>query len=158
EVPTTIPTARREIPGLSRIGSIAFLLWVAAGFWTVAPMSISSVLAAVALLALLATGSARWNRSPADVGAIAWAIALILAAAFALARAAGLPRLTKLAFPFLAGVAATLARDPRVGRRAVGLILLSLGLAAIWGIVAFVVRGASFASRARGPVGHYLTF
>jgi len=158
EVPTTIPTARRELPGLSRIGAIAFLLWVAAGFWTIAPMSIASVLAAVALLLLLATGSTRWNRSPADVGAIAWAVALILAAAFALDRAASLPRLTKLAFPFLVGVAATHARDPRTGRRAIGLLLLSLGLASLWGIVGFVLRGASFASRARGPVGHYLTF
>ncbi len=131
---------------------------MASGYWTVAPMSISSVLAAVALAAGIATGTRAWDRSPADAGATAWAIALVLAALFALDRTASLGRLHKLAFPFLAGVAATCARDERAGRRAVAIALVSLGGAAVWGLVGFVLRGASFHSRARGPVGHYLTF
>ena len=121
-------------------------------------MSISSVLAALALAAGIAAGARAWDRSPADAGATAWAIALLLAALFALDRTASLGRLHKLAFPFLVGLAATYARDERAGRRAVAIVLVSLGGAALWGLVGFVLRGASFHSRARGPVGHYLTF
>ena len=121
-------------------------------------MSIASVLAVLAFVVGLASGRLRPNPGPADVGGIAWAMALILAATFAVDRAASFPRLTKLAFPFLVGVCAALARDERTGRRAVAVILVSLALASIWGLVGFVLRGASFATRARGPVGHYLTF
>ena len=121
-------------------------------------MSISSVLAALALAGGIATGAKAWDRSPADAGATAWAIALLLAALFALDRSASLGRLHKLAFPFLVGLAATSARDERAGRRAVAVALVSLGAASVWGLVFWVLRGASFASRARGPVGHYLTF
>lgn len=158
EVPTTTPSARRDVPGLASASATFFLLWVASGFWTVAPMSISSVLAALALVAGIATRKIRWDPSPADRGATAWAIALLLAAAFALDRTASLGRLHKLAFPFLVGLAAAHARDERTGRRAAAVALVSLGLASAWGLVAWVLRGASFASRARGPVGHYLTF
>ena len=35
---------------------------------------------------------------------------------------------------------------------------MSSAVAAVYGIVFFVAHGASFASRARGPVGHYMTF
>ena len=158
EVPTTNPSARRDVPGLAFVTPVLFLIWVASGFWTIAPMSISSVLAVLALATGLATRRMSWDPSPADRGGIAWAVALLLAALFALDRTASLGRLHKLAFPFLVGLAASHAADERTGRRAVAVTLLSLGLASAWGLVAFVLRGASFASRARGPVGHYLTF
>ena len=151
------PPASRDLT--TRAASAIFLLWVASGYWTVAPMSIASALSAVALaVALLRRRDPGWNRSPADIGAVAWALALILSAAFSLDRSASFARLGKLLFPFLVGLAAWHARDPAIGRRAVGVALVSCALSAVFGLAVFVIHGAGFASRARGPVGHYLTF
>src|SRR5437762_5270803 len=36
--------------------------------------------------------------------------------------------------------------------------MLSSAVASVYGTAFFVVRGASFAARARGPVGHYMTY
>jgi len=148
--------SRRALP--AAIGSALFLLWIASGYWTVAPMSIASALAALALGVAVARGGPGWNRSPADLGAAAWALALMLSAGFALDRSASFERLGKVLFPFLVGLAAWHARDPAIGRRAVAVLLASCSLAASFGLVVWILRGASFASRARGPVGHYLTF
>jgi len=139
--------------------SIAFLLWAAAAFWTVAPMSITAAMAALAFASIrLRRDSAPWDRGPADLGGIVWALALLLSAAFALDRSASFGRLGKLVFPFLVGLAAWHARNPAVGRRAVAVLLASCSLSAAFGLAVWIARGASFASRARGPVGHYLTF
>lgn len=141
------------------VGATLFLLWVASGYGKIAPMSISSALAAVSLLFFYWRERRNaWDRSPADLGAATWAIALLVSAVFALDPSASWPRMEKALFPFLVGVAAGHAADERTGRRAAGVILAACALASIYGLVQFVLRGASFASRARGPVGHYLTF
>jgi O-antigen ligase len=145
--------------GLTLGLAVVYSLWVVSGYWKIAPMSIAAGLAAAGwAIAAWTRPVARWVRSPADWGGIAWGLALVLSSAFAVDRSASYPRLVKVMFPFLVGVSAWHARDPRTGLRAAGLILGSASLAALYGIVVFVIRGASFASRARGPVGHYLTF
>jgi O-antigen ligase len=90
--------------------------------------------------------------------ALAWAVALALSAWFALDRAASLPRLTKALFPLLVPLAATQARLPARGRRAVAVLLVSATLAALYGLVLYTLRGAAWPNRARGAVGHYMTF
>lgn len=122
-------------------------------------MSITSALAAAVALGAIATRRGPgWNASPADLGAAGWGLALLVSALFAVDRAGSLPRLAKIAFPFLVGVSAWHGRGPKLGRAAVAVALVSCSLAAIWGLAFFVLKGASFASRARGPVGHYITF
>ncbi|MEO5618758.1 MAG: O-antigen ligase family protein [Candidatus Eisenbacteria bacterium] len=151
------PLASRDWTSVA--AGAVFLLWLASGYWTIAPMSIASGLAAMALFVSRYRGrSPGWNRSPADAGAAAWALAMILSAAFALDRSASFARLGKLLFPLLVGLAAWHARDPVIGRRAIAVLLVSCSLSAVFGLAGFMVHGASFASRARGPVGHYLTF
>lgn len=136
-----------------------FALLVATLPWTIAPMGIATALCVVATLALWASGPGpRWVRSPVDLAAIGWAIALLLSAWFAIDRDASLPRLTKALFPLLVGFAAFHALRERHGARAIAVLLGSSALAACFGLVVFIARGASFASRARGAVGHYMTF
>lgn len=157
DVPAPPAPAHRDFTTVA--ASALFLLWIASGYWTVAPMSIASALTALVMcVALCLRRNPGWNRSPADFGALAWALAMVLSAVFALDPSASFARLGKVLFPFLVGLAAWHARDPAVGRRAVAVLLVSCSLSAIFGLTAFMLRGASFASRARGPVGHYLTF
>jgi O-antigen ligase len=122
-------------------------------------MSIAVCLAAATALACGLTGrGSRWRSSPVDGAAVGWAVALVIAAVFALDRAASLPRLTKALFPFLVGLAAWHARDARVGRRALATLLFSAGLSAIFGVALYTAHGRWFPIRARGPVGHYVTY
>jgi len=83
---------------------------------------------------------------------------LLLSALLAEDRAASLPRLSKALFPALVSLTVFHASKPRRGARALLVLLASSALASVLGLVRFVQHGASFASRARGPVGHYMTF
>ena len=149
--------SKRDTWGL--VLAATFWLWIVMGYWKIAPMSIAAGLAAAGWLwASMSRTGERWVKSPADLGAIVWGVALVLAAAFALDRAGSLPRLVKVVFPLLVGVAAWHARPPRTGSQAAALILGSASAAAIFGLAIFLARGAGMAARARGPVGHYLTF
>ena len=87
-----------------------------------------------------------------------WALALGISACFALDPSASWPRLNKALFPGLVALAAFHTPDRRTGRRALGALFLSSAVAAVYSTVLFVAHGASFASRERGPVGHYMTF
>src|SRR5205085_12095785 len=62
------------------------------------------------------------------------------------------------ALPIFVALAAYHTPDRRTGRRALGILCFSSAVAAVYGIVFFVAHGASFHARARGPVGHYMTF
>jgi O-antigen ligase len=126
--------------------------------WTIAPMGIATGLCAAVTLFALARGAFRWERTPVDAPALGWAVALLLSALFAVDRAGSLPRLGKMLFPAMVPLIATCAFGERAGRRAVAALLVSAVVAALFGLVVFVLKGASFASRARGPVGHYMTF
>ncbi len=96
--------------------------------------------------------------TPLALPALLWIVALVLSAAFAVDRAGSLPRLGKALFPPLAILAAFHAARPATGRRAVAAYLASSALASAFGLALFVAKGASFHSRARGAVGHYITF
>jgi len=152
------PAAPDPRDALERAAAASFVLFAAALPWTIAPMGIATGLCGALTLALVATRRARWPRTPLDLPALAWALALALAAWFALDREASLPRLGKALFPALAGLAALHAARAGRGRRALATYLGSAALAAALGLALFVARGAGFESRARGAVGHYMTF
>ena len=153
--PTPIPGSERT---LERLAEWSFLLLVAALPWTIAPMGITTALCAAATLALWLRRGYGPPRTPVAWPTLTWFLALALCAATALDRGASLPRLTKAMFPLLVPLAADRARLPRPGRRALVVFLASAGLAALFGIVLYVLRGPGFPARARGAVGHYMTF
>jgi O-antigen ligase len=122
-------------------------------------MSITSIATAVLTLGALVAGyRPQWPRTGVVRPWMAWAIALCLAALLAIDPSGSLPRLKKALLPGLIVIAALYTREERSGRRALALLLLSSAVAAVYGIVFFLIRGASFAARARGPSGHYMTF
>ena len=135
-----------------------FVLLTATLPWSIAPMSIGAIATTVLTLSRWRSNRLRWPRTPVDWPWAAWAIALGLSALFALDTASSLPRLNKALFPGLVALAAFHTPDRRTGRRVLGTLLLSSAVAAVYGTAIFVANGASFASRARGPVGHYMTF
>jgi len=156
---TYLPHSSGRTDALSTAAAAAFLIWVAAGYWTVAPMSISvGVMLAVSVVRWVTQPGPRWSRSPMDPAATGWAIALLLSALFAVDRSASLPRLSKALFPFLVGLTAWQARDARLGRRAIVVLLVSATLSGVAGLVIYAIHGAGYPARARGPVGHYITF
>ena len=155
------PPAAAPAPGegpLDRAAGWSFLLLAAALPWSIAPMSIAAGLCAALTLALWLSRPSRWPSTPVLWPALAWAAALALSAAFALDRAASLPRLTKALFPLLVPLAATHARLPGRGRRALAVLLVSATLAAAFGLGLYAWRGGAWPERARGAVGHYMTF
>jgi glycosyltransferase involved in cell wall biosynthesis/O-antigen ligase len=142
---------------LDRTAEATFLLLAAVLPWAIAPMGIATALSGAVTLVLIARGGS-WPRTPVDLPALGWALALLLSALLAEDRAASIPRLSKALFPALVGLTVFHASKPRRGARAVLVLLASSALASAFGLVRFVQHGASFASRARGPVGHYMTF
>ena len=144
---------------LTRWAAGCFTVAVATLPWSIAPMSIGFVATSVLTLAsCLTQPRPPWPRTPIRWPWLAWALALVLSAAFALDPTASWPRLNKALFPGLVVLAAFNTRDRRTGRRAVGALFLSSAVASVYSIAFFIAGGASFAARARGPVGHYMTF
>jgi O-antigen ligase len=134
------------------------MLLIAALPWSIAPMSIGVV------SSLILTGL-MWVRSgiPRDRiliawPAAAWLLAMAASAVFAVDRTASLARLGKGLLPLLVPVAAFHAGNRGWGPRALALLLTSSAAAAAFGVISFLSHGASFTSRARGAVGHYMTF
>ena len=127
--------------------------------WTIAPMSIAAIACAALTLAWCLRGPrGPWRPTPVDLPALGWLAALVLSAAFAADPAASFARLGKGLFPALVPLAAFHATRRREGGRALALLLASSALASLFGLVVFIAHGASMAARARGPVGHYMTF
>src|SRR5262249_6089260 len=125
----------------------------------IALMSITSIATGVLTLSLwFRRPRPHWPRTPVRWAWAAWAVALVIATLFAIDPASSAFRLKKALFPSLVSLAAfhTPGRGP--GRVVLATLLTSSAVAAVYGIVFFVARGASFASRARGPTGHYMTF
>ena len=144
---------------LKPLAAGAFLLLVASLAGPIAPMGIATAITGVLTLA----GFARpprpaWPRTPVDRAAVGWLVALLVVSAAALDRAGSFPRVTKGFMPLLVGLAAFHTTDARRGRRALAVYLVAFSLVSIWGVAEWVMHGASFASRARGLVGHYMTF
>ena len=157
---TTTTPSHTPVPPhrpLERGAGLAFLLLAAVLPWTIAPMGIATALCGALTLALVFRG-APWPRTPVELAALAWALALLLSAMLAEDRGASLPRLSKALFPALVSLAAFHFRTPRRGHQALLVLLCSSLVASAFGLMRFVQHGASFAARARGPVGHYMTF
>jgi len=146
---------------LGAAAAVAFLLLVASLAGPIAPMGIATGLTAALTIAWFIVAPANtnlWPRTPADRAAVGWFLALLVASTFALDRAGSFPRLTKGLMPLLVPLAALHARDARAGRRALAVYLAVAGVVAVCGIAIWVGKGASFEARARGLVGHYMTF
>jgi len=137
--------------------SFVLLLFVLPG--TIAPMGIGTALCAVLTLAcFVRTPRPVWPRTPVTLAGWAWFAALLLAALTAYDRSASLPRITKGLMPLLVSLAAFHAADQRRGERALAAFLVASAIVAAIGVGLWVQHGASFASRARGLSGHYMTF
>jgi O-antigen ligase len=145
-------------PMLERVAGWSFLLFVAALPWSIAPMSISVAICAPLTLAVWVRRPGRWPVTPVAWPTLVWIIAFTLSAWFAIDQAASLARLKKAFFPLLVPLAATHARLPHRGRRALAVLLVSATLAALFGLGLYVAKGAAWPARAHGAVGHYMTF
>ena len=144
---------------LERLAAAAFLLLVVALAGPIAPMGITTALAGALTLACLVRGPRRpWPRTPVDAAALGWLAALLIVSAAALDRAGSFPRVAKGFMPLLVGLAAWHTADERRGRRALAVYLVAFALVSALGLGLWVMHGASFASRARGLAGHYMTF
>jgi len=163
-MPKTRPVRKLHAPPpgsaqtLERVAGWSFLLLVAALPWSIAPMSITAGVCAALTLAVWARCASRMPATPVFWPALVWLTALALSAWFALDRAASLPRITKALFPLLVPLAATHALRPRVGHRALAVLLVSATLAALFGLALYAAQGSAWPARARGAVGHYMTF
>ncbi len=144
---------------LEQAAGATFLLLVAALPWSIAPMSIGVVLCgALTLAAWWSPGGARWVRTPLDLPALGWLLALILATLTAADPAGSAPRIGKAALLGLVPLAAYHARDERAARRAVAVLLVSALAATVFALAKFVAVGHLFPNRVRGAVGHPVTY
>ena len=149
-----------DLPGrLATAGGLAFVLLVAALAGPIAPMGIATAVAATLMLAaFVRTPRPAWPRTPMEPATLAWFVALVVVSACALDPGGSFPRVKKAFMPLLVPLAAYFARDVRDGRRALGVYLGAAGIVAGYSFADWVLRGASFASRASGLAGHYMTF
>ncbi len=97
-------------------------------------------------------------RNPVAIPWIVWMSALVLSAALAVDPSASFSRLGKGLFPGLVALGAWHGARPVHRRRALLGLMISASAAWFYGLGVFVAHGASFAGRARGLVGHYMTF
>ena len=136
-----------------------FMLLIITLPWTIAPMTIAAVACGTLTLLAAPRRSAQFlGRNPVSLAALGWIAALLLSTLASEDRAGSVHRLDKALFPALVPLAAFHTANRTRGERALSLLLLSSAVASLMGIVFFVARGASFSARARGPVGHYMTF
>jgi len=154
--------SRAVVPHDSRLESLAavsFVLFAAALPWSVAPISIGVVLCgALTLACWWRPGGVRWVRTPIDLSALGWMVALVLASLFALDPSGSWPNVKKGLLLAVVAVAAYHARDERTARRAFAALLISAAAATIYALARFVHDGGAFPARVRGLVGHPLTY
>ncbi len=143
---------------LEGAAAASFLLFVAALPWAIAPMSITAGLCGACTMLIWVRQPERLPLTPVGWPSVAWLAALVLAAAFAVDRSGSLPRISKAFFPLLVPLAATHARTAERGRRALAVLLVSSALASLYGLALYVARDSTWPARARGAVGHYMTF
>src|SRR5262249_35521405 len=120
-------------------------------------MGIATALCAALTLTVVLRG-APWPRTPVELTALAWALAMLLSAILAEDRGASLPRVAKGLFPALVGLTAFHARTPERGRRGLAGVPAFSGVGPGLGDVRLLLHGARFAAQDPGPVGHYMTF
>jgi O-antigen ligase len=96
--------------------------------------------------------------NPVAIPWVTWMAALVLSAAFALDPSASFGRLGKGLFPGLVALGAWHSATPLHRQRALFWLMISAVAAWLYGLGLFIGHGASFPARARGLVGHYMTF
>ena len=144
---------------IERSAALSFLLLAAALPWSIAPMSIAVALCGALTLAVWwLPGGVRWVRTPLDLPALGWIAALIVATVASQDPSGSTGRITKGLLLAIVPVAAYHARDPKLARRAVVLLLASAAIATIYALAKFVAQGGAFPVRVRGAVGHPLTY
>jgi O-antigen ligase len=144
---------------VERLAAATFLLYVLTLAGPIAPMSVAATLCGVVtLLCWMLRIGPQGVRNPVQWPAIAWFIALALAALFAVGGPSPLARLGKGLMPVIVAVAAWHTVRPAAGTRAVAVLLAAGGVAAAIGTVAWLAAGATLAARARGLSGHYMTY
>lgn len=157
--PPTAPQLPRRETLLERAGALSFLLLAAALPWSIAPISITVVLCASLTLAVWwSPGGIRWERTPMTWPLLGWIVALAIASAFALDPSRSWPRVTKGILFAIVPLAAYHARDPRLAKRALLVLLASAVPATVYALARFVHDGAVFPARVKGLVGHALTY
>ncbi len=140
-----------------RIAEAGLLLYVATLPWAIAPMSIAAAFCLVAALVAW-IGRAPRDWAPVWPAALAWLAAHVMASAWALDPTASFARVSKGLMPLVAVVVGGLAGFPQRRRRAITVLLVSAGLASVFGLVSYAAHGGPAVGRARGAVGHYMTF
>jgi O-antigen ligase len=144
---------------LERMAALSFLLLAAALPWSIAPMSIAVALSgALTLACWWRPGGERWVRTPVDLAAIAWLVALAIAALAAEDPGGSVQRVTKGFLLAIVPLAAYHGRDPKLARRAIAVLLVSAAAATVFALVKFALQGGAFPVRVRGAVGHPLTY
>jgi len=144
---------------LSRAAGLSFLLLATALPWSVAPISIALVLCGVLTLAdWWRPGGERFLRTPIDLPALGWLLAMIVASVFSLDPGESAPRIKKAFLLAAIPVAAFHARDARIARAAVIALLVSAAAATVYALARFAHDGGAFPARVRGLVGHPLTY
>jgi O-antigen ligase len=144
---------------LSRAAGLSFLLLATALPWSIAPISIALILCVVLTFAVWwRPGGERWVRTPIDLPALAWLLALIVASVFSLDPAGSAPRIKKAFLLAAIPVAAFHARDTRIARAAVIALVLSAAAATVYALIRFAGEGGVFPVRVRGMAGHPLTY
>ncbi len=155
----TMPAASGAAATLDTLAAGAFVLYAFVLAGPIAPMGILAGTCAVLTAARFAVSPRPvWPRTPVRWAILGWALALLLAYVFAQDHTGGPRRAGKAVFPLLVGLAAFHGADARTGRRAVAAYLAGVAVAAVVGELVWIQKGASFASRARGFSGHYMTY
>jgi O-antigen ligase len=149
----------RVASALERAAGLSFVLLAAALPWSVAPISIAVVLCGVLTLAAWwRPGGVGWVRTPIDLPAVVWMSALVLASVFALDPAGSWPNVKKGLLFAVVPLTAYHARDGRAARRWVSILFASAAFATVYALARFLQDGGAFPARARGLVGHPLTY
>ncbi|HEX3111771.1 MAG TPA: O-antigen ligase family protein, partial [Candidatus Eisenbacteria bacterium] len=144
---------------LERVAALSFLLLAAALPWSIAPMSIAVALSgALTLACWWRPGGERWVRTPVDLAAIVWLVALAIAAITGEDPSGSVHRVTKGFLLAIVPLAAYHGRDPKLARRAIAVLLVSAAFATVFALVKFAMQGGAFPVRVRGAVGHPLTY
>ena len=143
---------------MESLAAVGFVLLIVSLPGSIAPMSISVAWCGVFTTLVWLVGRFRPDASPVLWPAAAWLLALALSSAFAIDPSGSWRRVTKAFFPALVPLVAFHASNRVLGGRALSLMFLSSAIASAFGVILFVSKGASFASRARGLSGHYMTF
>jgi O-antigen ligase len=157
--PASAATPSAALGGLASVAGWCFVLFAAALPVAIAPMNLAGGLcAALTVVVWLSRPGPRWVRSPVDLPALAWLVAMAVATLLSIDRAASAASLGKGLIPWVTGLAAWHAADRRRGAAAIAALLVAGSVAALIGVSRFLSAGGRFPARAIGFSGSWMTF